>query len=328
MSTYDLEKVAKIQRMASTLSISLANDAGLMKTAGWWDNTKKFFSDTGSWIKKNPWKALGHGALTAASFLPVTAPFAWGGRALMGANALRNANNAKRVYDASRVINSGSKINKARQATAAANYTKNTERATRMLRGPQFKPMTRNPLTWPGGVTKRTANMMTAPGGFMPRAGTWGRMSTGKRMLTTGGVGVGVAGNAYMANQLRPSNVKGNWNFATGTTRALDQARRPNAYMSGQPTPVVNQTSASGMSTLPKPNSTPSGGRRGTVGYQDIFRRSNVAPTSYPPSIRGRSKPLNTGTTPRTRGGVVVPPTPSRRGRGATIGISGSNRGR
>jgi hypothetical protein len=158
---HHLEKIAMKQRLTAALTKELVKEANWLNKS--WD-----------YAKKNPWKAAGTAALTAASFVPVSAPFAWGGRALMGgvqgyraARAFKGAHTAHKAFKAARAAKASNTTLNTLKATRGANITKARalkDQSGKLLNKFDHKKVNwKNPLSIAKGGATRTADFMTAP---------------------------------------------------------------------------------------------------------------------------------------------------------------------
>ena len=182
---HHLEKIAMKQRLTAALTKELVKEANWL-SKGW------------DYVKKNPWKAAGSAALTAASFVPVSAPFAWGGRAVMGgvqgyraARAFKGAHTAHKAYKSAKAAKASTTTLNTLKATRGANLTKAkalSGQSSRLKSGFNHSKVNfKNPLSIAKGGVTRTADLMTAP---VVKGFTKNKMVRGTTgALMTGGIG-------------------------------------------------------------------------------------------------------------------------------------------
>lgn len=290
MST-ELEKTAKINRIKAALTQRLSSDEELMKTAGLWE-----------WVKKNPWKAVGHGLLTAASFIPVTAPFAWGARGVQAARLGMAAKKSHNLYKATRGM---SGLSKGVAQAHKKNWVTNARKARNAFYGPkQPKLRITKPSTYK--LRSRSYNLLTAPGSVMSKT-PWAQQGLMARGATTAGLGLQGYGTYYMGkNLLNPGqNVK--------TMKEYVGAWNPNNFAKQQP------------SVLPPSVMNP--GQKPNLGNQTLEKPS-ILKANYNPSPSKPTLRINSG-----RGSSYQPPAPSSyggsgRGRGGNYPVIRGSTGR
>lgn len=256
----DFEKTAQTMRLKKALSESFDQDVGLAKQANW-------LRRGWNYAKRNPWSTLGNVALTAASVIPVTAPFAWAGRGVQVAragHALHKANKAykltsaaNKMYKGKNVAQSAANAKKARDRFAAAGKAYDKRMHSFTGKPGQFKTDWAKP-----GLINKSKALTTGSHRFLSQGANYGNFKNMSRLRQAGTVGVtglnasAVGGTVYQGAKM-----------LTGSTKAV-KAPATGTLPKTSPIPVTGGGGASGKGRRRRYQEAPSPYGSGGGGYK------------------------------------------------------------